>query len=377
MWSFHNPVRLSFGTGCFEGIGEALTGRSYALVTYPDPYFGELAERVAALNGAPCLFIDNVIPNPDFAELAGLCDRLGALSRPPEVLLALGGGSVIDTAKVLAASNGDFDLVRRHLVKGESSIASGILPIIAVPTTAGTGSEVTCWATVWDASTGVKYSLARDELYPELAIVDPLLMCCMPRSLTTSTALDALSHALESIWNVNANPISTNYAVTAAREILSYLPNLLDDLTDLELRTRIAKAALMAGLAFSNTKTALAHSLSYPITLRHGVPHGLACSFSLPMVLRGVLGADAECDAALQSIFGLDLEAGAENLSAFLRTIGAPACGTDLGIAQDEIRALLIDAFAGVRGRNFIGSRERVVAAQENLYHSVSTTVTA
>ena len=156
---------------------------------------------------------------------------------------------------------------------------------------------MTSWATVWDAANGQKYSLAHRDLYPEIAIVDPQLALGAPRALTLATGLDALSHALESIWNVSANPVSANFAVEAARDVIETLPLLLDDLSNLELRSRQARAALMAGFAFSNTKTALAHNISYDITLKRGTPHGIACSFCLPAVMRWSIGADAQCDA--------------------------------------------------------------------------------
>ena len=122
------------------------------------------------------------------------------------MIVALGGGSAIDAAKALASSPRNFQPVRRFLVEKKGAEALSAVPIIAVPTTAGTGSEVTCWATVWDTEASKKYSLSRRELYPEMALVDPLLTLEMPLDLTVSTGLDALSHALESIWNRNANP---------------------------------------------------------------------------------------------------------------------------------------------------------------------------
>ena len=103
----------------------------------------------------------------------------------------------------------------------------------------------------------------RETLYPEIAVIDPMLMLAKPYGLTLATGLDALSHSIESIWNINANPVSARHAVTAARAILADLPNLLRDLGNLELRNQIAEASLNAGLAFSNTKTAIAHNLSY------------------------------------------------------------------------------------------------------------------
>ena len=131
-------------------------------------------------------------------------------ARKPDVLIALGGGSVIDSAKVLAAEHGDFDRVLRILSGDIGADGDGAarpaLPIVAIPTTAGTGSEVTHWATVWDPHNARKLSLSRPDLYPETVIVDPRLMVSLPMQPTLSSGLDALSHALESIWNIHANP---------------------------------------------------------------------------------------------------------------------------------------------------------------------------
>lgn len=358
MWEYANPVRLSFGRGAFRRIGSHLAGRRYCLVTYAAPaLFPALAARLAELGGPPVVTIDNVAANPDFNSLTVSCRRLGAASPAPEVIVALGGGSVLDAAKVLAASQGDFAPVRRYLETGEGGDALRFTPIIAVPTTAGTGSEVTCWATVWDTDTKKKYSLTHPRLYPELALVDPELSLAAPRALTVSTGLDALSHALESIWNVNANPASTALAVAAAREALASLPRLAERLDSIDLREAMARAACLAGLAFSNTRTALAHSLSYHLTLHHGVPHGIACSFSLPMVMRAVIGCDPACDAALQAIFGPDLRQGADGLERFLDALGVSTDAADHGIAAADWSGLIDRALEGERGRNFIGRR--------------------
>jgi len=259
---------------------------------------------------------------------------------------------------VLAAADGDFETVRPHLEAGTDGNELGRTPIIAIPTTAGTGSEVTSWATVWNTVAMKKYSLARETLYPETALVDPLLMLDLPRAITISTGLDALSHALESIWNVNANPVSSSLAEVAARGVIEVLPLLADDLRNKPLRTRLARASLFAGLAFSNTRTALAHSLSYHLTLHHGVPHGIACSFSLPMVMRAVAGCDDACDASLRRIFGNDLVAGAARLESFLEKLGISTDATAYGVAAGDWSRLVDDALKGDRGRNFIGRRE-------------------
>jgi alcohol dehydrogenase len=120
--------------------------------------------------------------------------------------------------------------------------------------------------------------------------------------------------------------------------------------------------ALMAGLAFSNTRTALAHSLSYHLTLHHGTPHGIACSFSLPMVMRGAAGVSRECDAALQRIFGADLDRGARQLETFIEQLGVSTRIEDHGVLPAEWDRLIDAAFEGERGRNYIGRREAVTA---------------
>ena len=374
MWTYENPVRISFGAGALDRIGDVIHGRAYCLVTYGEAMFHDIARRIAVPAGPPALTIDTVIPNPDFAMLTEACARFAAARPAAEVIVALGGGSVIDAAKVVSAGANGFDAVRRYLEAGADADADALtaIPIIAIPTTAGTGSEVTCWASVWDTEAARKYSLSRRSLYATDALIDPELMVEMPRELTISTALDALSHALESIWNVNANPVSTNHAVHAATEILTVLPVLVDDLDNLDLRSRIARAATLAGLAFSNTKTALAHAVSYPITLRHGTPHGLACSFSLAMVMRSAIGAGEACDSGLRRIFGEDLSAGAERLESFLVSLGVSVDKADYGVEDEEWRALIEAAMSGERGRNFIGSYARVIESFHPRWYDTS-----
>jgi phosphonate metabolism-associated iron-containing alcohol dehydrogenase len=354
-WAYWNPVKIGFGAGQFDNVVAQIAGRPYALVTYGSDHFAALAAKLRVAAGAPVVTIDNIDTNPDFKELVESCRRFGAAATKPAVIVALGGGSMIDAAKVLAASGGDFARVKRHLIERAPLDASQFLPIIAVPTTSGTGSEVTSWATVWDSAGNAKYSLANPRLYPEAALVDPALTLAAPRGLTMTTGLDALSHSLESLWNVNANPVSANYAVEAARDILDTLPRLLDRLNDLELRARLARASLFAGLAFSNTKTALAHNISYGITLRHGTAHGIACSFCLPQVMEWAIGASPACDEALKRIFGDDLHKGVQKLTRFLQSVGVGTAPSDHGVGRDEWEDLVERATEGERGRNFIG----------------------
>lgn len=363
MWSYKNPVKILFGKDQFASLSALIGGRSYALVTYPEAPFQKLTQQLVAEAGQPLLVVSDIAPNPDCRLLAEQSARFESLVPHPEVIVALGGGSVIDSAKIFAAAAGDFGKVMRFLETKDGAADLSAIPIIAVPTTAGTGSEVTSWATVWDEQRRRKFSLARENLYPETALVDPALMLGKPYGLTLATGLDALSHSIESIWNVNANPVSARHAVAAARAILADLPNLLRDLGNLELRSRIAEASLNAGLAFSNTKTAIAHNLSYPITLGWGVQHGIACSFTLPTVLRSVVGIGGFREAALKQIFGDDLGKGADDLTEFLASLGVGHRFADHGVPDINCGQIIDDAFAGERGKNFIGSKESFLEA--------------
>jgi hypothetical protein len=357
---YHNPVAIRFGAGALDELPAILAGRRAVVVTFPEAESLGLVARLRALLGGALVAVEDWIePNPDVSYLAAMYERFWRDHAHADTVVAVGGGSAIDTAKALmvGTASGRFDELVTLLARGTPFTPARVKALIAVPTTAGTGSEVTPWATVWDRAAGKKHSLHLAETWPEFAIVDPDLMLTLPRSVTVQSGLDALSHALESIWNVNANPISDTFAVAAAREVLATLPALVERLQDRELRTRMALAALKAGLAFSNTKTALAHSISYEMTLRFGLPHGIACSFTLPMVLERARGADPGRDAVLAAVFDGDLGGAPRRLREFLARVGVKTEFADYGVTEEDSRRMVAQALDGVRGRNFIGVR--------------------
>ena len=358
MWNYHNPVRITVGSGSLERLPELLAGRSCLLVTFPEAEELGLTSRMRKLLGAQLHgVIDSIQPNPDVQWLAPLYEQVHRDHADVPCIVALGGGSAIDSAKALlcATPSGQFDGLLAVLKQGGQLPQGPHKQLIAIPTTAGTGSEVTPWATIWHQAEGQKYSLHQPCTWPEAALIDAQLMASLPAGATLASGLDALSHALESIWNVNRNPVSMSLAVQSARRTMATLPALMQDLGNVDLRSHMAEAALLAGLAFSNTKTALAHSLSYDITLQHGVPHGIACSFSLPMVLEMALGADDMADAALLAIFDASTPASAvERLTRFLENLGVATDPSRYGLAPDAWQDLVHKAANGPRGRNFI-----------------------
>ncbi len=355
---YANPVRIVCGAGALASLPEVVGARRVFLVTSPSARALGLIDRLERLLGDRLAGLhERVRPNPDVAELGTLYETFWRCHRDAQVLLAVGGGSVIDTAKVLmvGTAGGRFDVLAGALAAGREVEPAQLRPLIAVPTTAGTGSEVTPWATVWDRAAGRKHSLHLAHTWPSCAIVDAELALSLPPATTLHSGLDALSHALESIWNVNANPVSDTFAVAAVHEILEVLPALLRRPDELALRERMATGALKAGLAFSNTRTALAHSISYELSLRHGLPHGLACSFTLPMVLQSAIGRRADRDAVLAQALG-PLDAAPRRLRDFLEGLGVATDFAAHGVDAAEAQRLVAQALTGPRGRNFIGA---------------------
>lgn len=289
--TFHNPVRVRIGDGALDGLGALVAGRRCVVLTSAGMVKrGTLARVEAAIGSGVAGRYTDVTPNP---TIAGCTDAASALRDADATLIvAVGGGSVLDTAKAVAAQRSPGTKpgwLSDHFRAGAPFPPDFRPPaIIAIPTTAGTGSEVTMWGTVWDEASGKKNSIAHVTLYPEVALLDPSLTLSLPRETTVATAFDALSHSMEAIWNRSSNPVSDALAVRAIAAIPAHLRRVLASPADPAARAGLLEAALLAGLASSNTRTALAHSISYPLTSELGLAHGLACSVTLPEILREV-----------------------------------------------------------------------------------------
>ncbi|MGH2446083.1 MAG: iron-containing alcohol dehydrogenase [Candidatus Limnocylindria bacterium] len=292
---FHNPVRIRFGDGVLSGLAElAGSRRTVILATEGMARRGALATVERSLGGSVAAVYTDIAPNPTVRSCITAFEALrgAGAHADAELIIALGGGSVIDTAKAVAAQQGsgaEAGWLEAHLRDGRPFPEPFEPPaIIAIPTTAGTGSEVTMWGTIWDEQTRGKHSISHPRLYPEAALLDPALTLSVPRPATLAAALDALSHAMEAIWNRSANPVSDAVAVRAVGIIPEALRRVLATPGDPRAREALLAASLLAGLAISNTRTALAHSISYPLTAELGLPHGIASSLTLPQILAEV-----------------------------------------------------------------------------------------
>ncbi|MGN4950860.1 iron-containing alcohol dehydrogenase [Aeromonas sp. 94A] len=199
-------------------------------------------------------------------------------------LVALGGGSVIDTAKavnILTSMGGD------HLLdySGAGCLTRPLKPLAVVPTTAGTGSEVTLVAVIKDETSGRKVPFTSPFLLPQLAVLDPRLTQGLPLNITAATAMDAMTHAIEAFIGTAKNPVSDALALMAVEKIASALPQIIHDPQNKQLRLQLAEGSTLAGMAFSNSMVGLVHALGHSLGARCHLPHGLCMNLFLPTVL--------------------------------------------------------------------------------------------
>ena len=240
-----------------------------------------------------------------------------------DYILAVGGGSAIDAAKVInvVATQGGRAY---EYMNGSRNVSDPRYPLIAVPTTPGTSSEITPFAVLTVPTMMNKVGLRTSELYPDLAMIDPSLTITLPKDQTAATGLDILSHAFESYWARLANPITRRYAIQAVKLIRDHLLGAYKDGKNKEHRKGISLASVYAGLSFSNTGTTICHAISYPITTDSGLPHGMACSMSLPETYDILVEKRAEGMDELAHAFGSYRNDLSEDLRNFVKSMGAP-----------------------------------------------------
>ncbi|TVY11062.1 iron-containing alcohol dehydrogenase [Paenibacillus cremeus] len=199
-----------------------------------------------------------------------------------DLIIAIGGGSCLDTAKAIAVMSRNDGFIGDYRKK---RFANAPLPLIAIPTTAGTGSEVTKVTVITDTRTDEKMMIAQPELLPRVALVDPLLTLSCPPHVTAATGIDALSHAVEAYLSRKAHPVTDALALSAVKLISANLLTAYRDGSDVQARAQMITGAMLAGAAFSNASVALVHGMSRPIGALFHVPHGISNAMLLPAVL--------------------------------------------------------------------------------------------
>jgi phosphonate metabolism-associated iron-containing alcohol dehydrogenase len=354
-FSYFNPVKIYFGVKSYKDILKKVIRSEESEFAL---FYGENAmKKIGVIDAIKNEFSDfgikefgNINSNPDIEDI----EKVLSLLEETNFVVGIGGGSVLDFAKTVAFISNQSESLRNFLLRKTKSPAKPSVPFIAIPTTSGTGSEVTPWASIWDFKESKKYSLSHELMFPEIAIVDPYLTQSLPSFQTAYTGYDALSHALEAFWSRCSNPISDLYAIEAVRLILSHLQPLIENLQDIEHRVALSKASLYAGLAFSNTKTTAVHSVSYPMTLHYRIPHGVACALTLAEFWEYNLKSIPEYK--IKRLFDVvDCKSSEDfkrKLKTMLRIVGLPDTLKKAGIPNEGIDIILDEGFHPERVTN-------------------------
>ena len=345
MKRFYLPTEIITGVGCFEQLGEvtARYGQRALLVCG-----SKAMRRSGVLDRGLDLLAQANVTTTVYDQVAGeptlpVVEEGRRLAREQEVqvVIGLGGGSAMDTAKAIAGLYFQPGAVAEYHA-GRPLEGPG-LPFLAVPTTAGTGAEVTKNAVLIDPSRGLKKSIRSDEWFAKVALVDPELTLTMPPSVTAFSGADALCQAIEPFVSIGAQPITDALAVEAIRLIGRSLVRAYEDGRDIEARTDMLYGSLLAGMALANARLGGVHGIAHPLGGHYRLPHGMLCGLLLPYVMEYNLEYAAERYARIAQLLGQEPapSKAVEAVRELLAQIGIPEHLEPLGVRRDDFPVLI------------------------------------
>jgi alcohol dehydrogenase class IV len=353
------PGRIVTGEDAILTIGseaKALGGTRIAV--FIDPNIAQLKpvldaqESIRAAGLALWLFTD-VEPNPTDELVERAAEEMRAFK--PDLIVCIGGGSTIDTGKAANVVYTHGGTVEDYNVNtgGITRIENKLLPLIAVPSTAGTGSEVTNVSVIIGVRRGVKFGVLSPFLVPTLAMLDPKLTVGLGKGTTASTGIDALTHCIESYVSLDCCCIADAEALHGIRMIRKYLPRAYADGSDMEAREEMLNASMMAGASFNINNLGLCHQMAHQLSSYFGLAHGVANAMLLPEVMRFNLPAATKRFADIAEALGCDVRgksdeeaalAGIEAVAQFCRDMGIPEYLDDVGVDKAKVPAMAITA---------------------------------
>lgn len=354
---FYNPVRTVQGAGSLRQLPDfiqqiAPKGTILLLVWNEQAKQNETIQNLLAQWGDRVTVACFPHSNPNMEQLFHTYKT--TKERDISLVIAIGGGSTLDVGKALCCLYGQnigSEDALRLIIAGKKYNAPAC-PWIGVPTTAGTGSEVTCWATVWDPKNGVKYSIDTPENYAYAALDDPELLYTMPLQLAISSALDAAAHAAESYWAKASNTVTKALALQGIRLVMGQIDALLENPADKTAHDFMSQGSLLAGLAFSNTRTTACHSISYPLTMRYSLPHGVAVSLLFAPVMKLNWNVIPQLPALLEAFGVHSAQELWERISQILDRAGFATSLKDWGVCEADIPELAAHSITKGRADN-------------------------
>ena len=375
--NIHFPGKLVFGNGCLHRLPDeivVLTTSRVFIVTIT-PLLPALQGLIHSLEkkGIHVVAYTGIVREPSFHDF----HRIMAEATPfdPDVVIGVGGGSVLDIAKLVAAQLGNEQTLADYV--GIGLLKKRARKLICVPATSGTGSEVSPNAILVDDADGQKKGIISPFLLPDVVYVDPLLTMSVPPDITAATGLDALTHCLEAYTNKFAQPFIDLYAFEGMRLIAANLVKAVRHGADEEARSQVAMGSLLGGFCLGPVNTAAVHALSYPLGSSFHLPHGLSNALLLPYVMEFNLPAAPDRYAGVARALGCTHEKdeivtarqGGVKIRSLIRECGLPATVQEVGVPYDAIETMAADAMKITR---LLKNNPRPVTLQDaiNIYKS-------
>ena len=244
----------------------------------------------------------------------------------------------MDVSKIVSCLAGDEGSIYDYYSGGTRTLSPRTVRLICIPTTAGTGSEVTNVGVFTNKKKGIKMPFVTDQFWPDVALLDPELTYSLPPAVTASTGMDAFCHAIEAYWNKESQPICDALAVEAMRLVLANIKAVYDKGSDEVARENMQLASLLAGVAFSQTRTTGIHAVSFPLTTEYGASHGTACSITLPAFIRiSGQGAQEKMDRLCSALGYESIPQFAAAVEALMVSMNMPVRLSQLGVQEDAL----------------------------------------
>lgn len=334
---YYMPVKILFDYGVSQKMASYIAGENVLIISDPFLYQNGVAQRIGeSLIGKTVGYFSDIEPNPSCESVDAAAAAARALKA--DCVIGLGGGSSMDVAKIVACLTRDEGSIYDYYSGGTKTFSERKTMLICVPTTAGTGSEVTNVGVFTNKKAGIKMPLVTDRFWADYAVIDPELTYSLPPAVTASTGMDAFCHAIEAYWNKESQPMCDMLAMGAMQLILRFIKRAYDDPNDLEARGAMIKASMIAGVAFSQTRTTGIHALSFPLTTEYHASHGTACSITLPAFIRLCREGAAEKLQTLSAYLGYaDAGALADAVEALMESMGMPTRLGQLGVREENL----------------------------------------